>query len=183
MSTHFASPLRANLAFDAAVTSSQSIVWIPATTDVAAEADDDSSDDGDERNAWDDSEKQPTRGGAGRGIAVCQIIRNGLRFMTPVARAGEQLAVIRLLLYGRWTDPGTRNPGAVDPVIPLTFLTDLYHVLEFYIDGPVTEATVKVGLQGRCTLRGRSADPVLGRTTLISSLPCCTRCSPEAAHS
>ncbi|POY75795.1 hypothetical protein BMF94_1108 [Rhodotorula taiwanensis] len=118
LSTHFASPLRANLAFDAAVTSSQSIVWIPATTGVAAEADDDSSDDGDERNAWDDSEKQPTRGGAGRGIAVCQIIRNGLRFMTPVARA-------------------------VDPVIPLTFLTDLYHVLEFYIDGPVTEATVK----------------------------------------
>ena len=33
---------------------------------------------------------------------------------------------------------------AVDPVVPLTFLADLYHALETYISGPVTEATIKV---------------------------------------
>lgn len=32
----------------------------------------------------------------------------------------------------------------VDPLIPLTFLTELYEVLKTYIAGPVTEGSIKV---------------------------------------
>ncbi|KWU42547.1 hypothetical protein RHOSPDRAFT_35900 [Rhodotorula sp. JG-1b] len=123
LSTHFASPLRATLALDAAANSTHSIVWVPSTATALTPGDSDASDedeDEDRVNAWDDATtRRHRRGGAGGGgVAVCQIIRNGLRFMAPVTRD-------------------------VDPVVPLTFLADLYHVLETYISGPVTEATIK----------------------------------------
>ncbi|GAA5976879.1 hypothetical protein JCM10908_005659 [Rhodotorula pacifica] len=124
LSTHFASPLRATLAQDAASSSSHSLVWVPSTTTATAEDESDASDEEDEdgeRDGWDEKRGR-RRGGAAAagsgGVAVCQIIRNGLRFVAPVTRD-------------------------VDPVVPLTFLCDLYHVLETYISGPVTEATIK----------------------------------------
>ncbi|GAA5866838.1 hypothetical protein JCM3774_001817 [Rhodotorula dairenensis] len=122
LATHFASPLRATLALDAAASSPSSIVWVPSTAGVPTTEDSGASDDDepDGENVWEDStaRTRPTGRGGAAGVAVCQIIRNGLRFMTPVTRD-------------------------VDPVEPLTFLADLYHVLESYISGPVTEATIK----------------------------------------
>ncbi|BGP54170.1 hypothetical protein JCM8202_005082 [Rhodotorula sphaerocarpa] len=125
LATHFASPLRANLALDAASSSTQAVVWVPGIGAASLDEDDDDSSSDEElaENAWRDSARRRTdaagggRGGAG-GVVVCQIIRNGLRYMAPVTRD-------------------------INPVVPLTFLTDFYHVLETYIPGPVTEATIK----------------------------------------
>ncbi len=93
LATHFASPLRANLALDAASSSTQAVVWVPGIGAASLDEDDDdsSSDEELEENAWRDSARRRTdaagggRGGAG-GVVVCQIIRNGLRYMAPVTR-------------------------------------------------------------------------------------------------
>jgi AP-3 complex subunit mu len=117
---------------------------VPSTASALAPGDSDASDDEDEEDgahAWDDSStRRHRRGGAG-GVAVCQIIRNGLRFMAPVTRDGEFCLLLIEPKRERAADPVR---PAVDPVVPLTFLADLYHVLETYISGPVTEATIKV---------------------------------------
>ncbi|KDE08147.1 hypothetical protein MVLG_01628 [Microbotryum lychnidis-dioicae p1A1 Lamole] len=136
LSTQFTtSPLRAALAINAALASTDSVVWVPnlnpgvslrlsgRTRGDEAESDDD--DDQVENSAEDDEgiEVQPwastskRQATMGRSV-VCQIERNGLRYIAPISRE-------------------------VDPIIPLHFLHQLHEVLENYIGGAVTEASLK----------------------------------------
>ncbi|GAA6002290.1 uncharacterized protein JCM10292_006585 [Rhodotorula paludigena] len=116
LSTHFANSLDAALAIDAAVAHSKPVVWVHSQSRHPHDSDD-SDDDGDD----DDDDHRPhhsrTRT-APRGLAVCQIERAGLRYIAPVDHD-------------------------IDPLIPLTFLTELYETLKTYIGGPVTEGSLK----------------------------------------
>ena len=64
---------------------------------------------------------------------------------------------------------------AVDPVLPLAFLNEVYGVLEYYIGGPVTEASVKVSIAAPPTglHTRRTPDPAAGTVlTALSAAPC-----------
>ncbi|BGP01367.1 AP-3 complex subunit mu-1 [Rhodotorula toruloides] len=114
-STHFPSSLQANLAIDAAVASSSPVLWVPG---VAGKSEDDVDEEsGDEEDEVEQPWAHASRRSGG-GVAVCQVQRNGLRFVSLVDKD-------------------------VDPLIPLTFLTELYEVLKTYIAGPVTEGSIK----------------------------------------
>ncbi|BGP38698.1 hypothetical protein JCM10449v2_002633 [Rhodotorula kratochvilovae] len=117
LSTHFGSSLSSALAIDAAVASSSPVVWVPGAGLGARGSSSDAGTDDDE----DDEDGQPwataPRPSQG-GVAVCHIQRNGLRYIAPVSRD-------------------------IDPLIPLTFLTELHEVLKAYIAGPVTEGSLK----------------------------------------
>ncbi|BGP23395.1 AP-3 complex subunit mu-1 [Rhodotorula toruloides] len=116
LSTHFPSSLHANLAIDAAVSSSSPVLWVPDVAGKSADCDfEESEDEEDEiEQPWAHSSRR-----SGGGVAVCQVRRNGLRFVALVD-----------------TD--------VDPLIPLSFLTEMYEVLKTYLAGPVTEGSIKV---------------------------------------
>ncbi|BGP06653.1 AP-3 complex subunit mu-1 [Rhodotorula toruloides] len=115
LSTHFPSSLQANLAIDAAVASSSPVLWVPAINGKSGDHLDDESEDEEDQveQPWAHASRR-----SGGGIAVCQVQRNGLRFISLVDKD-------------------------VDPLIPLTFLTELYEVLKTYIAGPVTEGSIK----------------------------------------
>ncbi|KAM0786883.1 hypothetical protein ACM66B_002308 [Microbotryomycetes sp. NB124-2] len=130
LSSHFVDPLQANLAIEAALSTTDSIVWVPSlhtqhngalSAAAGHEIEDDDEEQGGQHLADDDegdgwrTQQQTRRAG---GQAVCQIERNELRFIAPVA-------------------------SNVDPIIPLTFLDKFYQVLETYIGGAVTEASIK----------------------------------------
>ncbi|KPV76406.1 uncharacterized protein RHOBADRAFT_52417 [Rhodotorula graminis WP1] len=125
LSTHFPSSLSTALAIDAAVQSSHPVVWVPAPQAATASAQlegdsDQDDDDDDDEQPWADSARRTsssTRTGPS-GVAVCHIQRNGLRYIAPVSRD-------------------------IDPLVPLTFLTELHEVLQAYIVGPVTEGSLK----------------------------------------
>ncbi|KAK4057449.1 hypothetical protein OIO90_001518 [Microbotryomycetes sp. JL221] len=125
LSTHFVNQLDANLAIEAALATSDSIIWVPSlqfsTTSSHAHEAQGSDDDSDVdacRNELDDVWRQDGQArhdaahanhGNRRtgGQAVCQIERNGLRYIAPIA-------------------------SSVDPIIPLTFLDRFHSVLETY---------------------------------------------------
>ncbi|GAA6050784.1 hypothetical protein JCM3770_001643 [Rhodotorula araucariae] len=117
LSTHFHSSLSSALAIDAALASSSPVVWVPGTGLAARAGASDAGindEDGDEDGQPWASAPRPAQG----GVAVCHIQRNGLRYIAPVSRD-------------------------IDPLIPLTFLTELHEVLKAYIAGPVTEGSLK----------------------------------------
>ncbi|GAA5969866.1 hypothetical protein JCM11641_008069 [Rhodosporidiobolus odoratus] len=116
LSTHFASPSSLRQAIDAAIASDKAVTWVPGTTAVGlVHGLADVTDEADEveGEVW-------AKGGMGApaGRAVCQVERNGVTYLAPL------------------------NKDA-DPLVPLTFLTELYAVLVNYISGPVTEASLK----------------------------------------
>lgn len=85
LSTHFPSSLQANLAIDAAVASSSPVVWVPGVT---GKSEDDADEESEEKE---DEVEQPWAHGSrrsGGGIAVCQVQRNGLRFVSLVDKDG-----------------------------------------------------------------------------------------------
>ncbi|GAA5916875.1 uncharacterized protein JCM6883_003992 [Sporobolomyces salmoneus] len=123
LSTHFPSSLRSNLAIEAAVSSSTPVTWLPGswttqhksrTTESEGEEEDE---EGDEPHHHQHRESA-SRGGGKDGVAVCQVVRGKVRYIAPVR-----------------TD--------IDPLIPLTFLTELHEVLQSYIGGTVSEASLK----------------------------------------
>ncbi|KAM0749568.1 clathrin adaptor, mu subunit [Meredithblackwellia eburnea MCA 4105] len=125
ISTQYPNPLRAILAIDTALATSNSVAWVPSLHPRVGGDDSDESDEDDdedeegEQDGWAQKGRRKAHGGAaGGGLAVVQVIRNGLRFIAPIS-------------------------SDVDPVVPLTFLSKLHEVLESYIDGPVTESSVK----------------------------------------
>ncbi|GAA6031737.1 hypothetical protein JCM8097_001960 [Rhodosporidiobolus ruineniae] len=116
LSTHFRSSLSANTAIQAALASSYAVVYVQGgwgPTDTAEGSESSGEEDDEQDEGWKDRQQ-----GGGRGTAVCQIERGGVRYVAPVA-------------------------SDVDPLVPLTFLTELYSVLCNYIAGPVTEASIK----------------------------------------
>ncbi|GAA6010275.1 hypothetical protein JCM11491_006241 [Sporobolomyces phaffii] len=121
LSTHFPSSLRANLAIDAAITSSNPVSWVAATWSTRPETrlagSVDSDDDDAEDRPWNDPH-HPSSATNRDGIAVCQVVRGSVRYIAPVK-------------------------ADIDPLIPLTFLTELHEVLQNYIAGTVSEASLK----------------------------------------
>ncbi|GAA5872297.1 hypothetical protein JCM8547_004804 [Rhodosporidiobolus lusitaniae] len=119
LSTHFSDSLVAKQAIDAACAANQPVVWVPSTGSSAlrnggsSDTSDDEDEDEGEENGW-----KGAPAGQSRGTAVCQIERGGVRYIAPVS-------------------------ADVDPLVPLTFLTELHSVLSNYISGPVTEASLK----------------------------------------
>lgn len=83
LSTHFGQPLRAALSIDSALATTDSIAWVPSLEGDSYTANDDSSDE-DGAEAW---TKTSRRAG---GQAVCQVERNGLRYIAPIAADGER---------------------------------------------------------------------------------------------
>lgn len=85
LSTHFPSTLQANLAIDAAVASSSPVLWVPGVTgQTADEGDEESEDEEDEdERPWAHASRR-----SGGGVAVCQVRRNGLRFVSVVDKDG-----------------------------------------------------------------------------------------------
>ncbi|ORY88347.1 Mu homology domain-containing protein [Leucosporidium creatinivorum] len=116
LSTHFAHPLRAALAIDAALACSDPIAWVPSLEGDYTATEDSSDEEEEDQQETAQPWAQTSRRAGGQ--AVCQVERNGLRFVAPVA-------------------------ADVDPVLPLAFLNQLHEVLESYIGGPVTEASLK----------------------------------------
>lgn len=92
MSTHFPSSLRANLAIDAAVSSSTSVTWIPGTWNNQLESQQrvgsiDSEEEEEEEedelgDGWNESHQQNRSNKD--GIAVCQVVRGSIRYIAPV---------------------------------------------------------------------------------------------------
>ncbi|GAA5946974.1 hypothetical protein JCM3765_002097 [Sporobolomyces pararoseus] len=124
LSTHFPSSLRANLAIDAAVSSSTPVTWIPGTWNNQLRSQrggsidsDEEEDEEEERDGWNESHQNRSTGSKD-GIAVCQVIRGSIRYISPVK-------------------------SDIDPLIPLTFLTELHEVLQNYIAGTVSEPSLK----------------------------------------
>ncbi|KAK4052782.1 hypothetical protein OIV83_002069 [Microbotryomycetes sp. JL201] len=128
LSSHFVDPLQANLAIEAALGTKDNIVWVPSlhahykgaksAVGNRQEDEEDSEEEHDDgEDGWRTGQHGTTMKRSG-GQAVCQIERNGLRYIAPVA-------------------------SSVDPIIPLTFLDKFYQVLETYIGGAVTEASIK----------------------------------------
>ncbi|GAA5892505.1 hypothetical protein JCM5296_006149 [Sporobolomyces johnsonii] len=116
LSTHFPSSVEASVAIDAAVVSPSPVVWIPGASGPWSSKDraqEDADSDADEEQPWASTSRQ-----AKGGLAVCQVVRGGVRYIAPVK-------------------------ADVDPLIPLTFLTELHGVLLSYIGGAVTEASLK----------------------------------------
>ncbi|GAA5843013.1 hypothetical protein JCM3766R1_001662 [Sporobolomyces carnicolor] len=118
LSTEFPSSLRASLAIDAAVASSSPVTWLPASWNPPASrhlrrTPQALSDDDDE-----DEEPLPHRATSNEGVAVCQVVRGTVRYIAPVK-------------------------VDIDPLIPLTFLTELHDVLQNYIAATVSEASLK----------------------------------------
>ncbi|GAA5846384.1 hypothetical protein JCM5353_000472 [Sporobolomyces roseus] len=124
LSTHFPSSLRANLAIDAAIASSNPVIWVPGTwnttTKAHAESENETSDEEEEEQPWKSDEPSSTqaRSNSKDGLAVCQVVRGTVRYIAPVK-------------------------ADIDPLIPLTFLTELHEVLQNYIAGTVSEASLK----------------------------------------
>ncbi|KAI5479352.1 AP-3 complex subunit mu-1 [Pseudohyphozyma bogoriensis] len=110
------SPLTTSLAIQTALASNAPISWVPALSATAGTEDDDDAEDDDDDVGW--QEKGGAAAKARGGFAVVQIERNGLRFIAPVSRD-------------------------LDPLMPLSFLTQLYTILESYIGGPVSEVSLK----------------------------------------
>ncbi|GAA5881412.1 hypothetical protein JCM16303_000169 [Sporobolomyces ruberrimus] len=122
--THFPSSLRANLAIDAAIASPTPVTWVPGTWNTqlkarrASSVDSDGDGEDEEEQPWADSHHQSSRSTSKDGIAVCQVVRGTVRYIAPVK-------------------------ADIDPLIPLTFLTELHEVLQNYIAGTVSEASLK----------------------------------------
>lgn len=85
LSTHFPSSLQANLAIDAAVASSSPVLWVPAINGKSGDHLDDESEDEEDQveQPWAHASRR-----SGGGIAVCQVQRNGLRFISLVDKDG-----------------------------------------------------------------------------------------------
>jgi AP-3 complex subunit mu len=81
LSTHFSNPLKAALAIDCALASTESIAWVPSLETDYSRADDES-EEGEQGGAWASTSK------AG-GQAVCQVERKGLRYIAPISADGE----------------------------------------------------------------------------------------------
>ncbi|KAK4705274.1 hypothetical protein P7C70_g930, partial [Phenoliferia sp. Uapishka_3] len=115
-STQFDNPLRAALAIDTALATTNAISWVPSLhPDLGSRSDDSDSDEEEQGNGWVAKGERGRRTG---GMAVVQVIRRGLRYIAPIE-------------------------ADVDPIVPLTFLSKLHEVLESYIGGPATEASLK----------------------------------------
>ncbi|GAA5842325.1 hypothetical protein JCM11251_003985 [Rhodosporidiobolus azoricus] len=121
LQTHFPSSLAAKVAIDAAVASTAPVLWVAGSyTGSASNGGEDSSsdeEDGQEEGWGATADGEKTKAGP-KGTAVCQIRRGGVRYIAPISQD-------------------------VDPLVPLTFLTELHEFLANYISGPVTEASLK----------------------------------------
>lgn len=151
LSTHFPSSLRANLAIDAAIASSNPVIWVPGTWNTSTKAhahssDESSDEEGEEEQPWRSDEPASTQARSGNkdGLAVCQVVRGTVRYIAPVKADSERLYFSRLTRISSSLKPAF--PSLVDPLIPLTFLTELHEVLQNYIAGTVSEASLKVRL-------------------------------------
>ena len=92
LGTHFgpSQALRAALSIDSALATTDSIAWVPSLEGhTGAE---DSSDDDEEHEGGQGWSKTSRRAG---GQAVCQVERNGLRYIAPIAADGELLPLLR----------------------------------------------------------------------------------------
>ncbi|GAA5946158.1 hypothetical protein JCM10213_001626 [Rhodosporidiobolus nylandii] len=113
LSTHFSSPSRLRQAIDAALASGEPLTYVPGAALPVTS--------GGESEGSDDEDGQPWADRAQKGAvgtAMCMIERTGVWYIAPLRRD-------------------------VDPLVPLTFLTELHSVLANYINGPVTEASLK----------------------------------------
>jgi len=149
LSTHFPSSLRANLAIDAAIASPNPVIWVPGTWNTSTKAhahssDESSDEEEEEEQPWrsDEPSSIQARSGNKDGLAVCQVVRGTVRYIAPVKADSEQLYFPPLSLPPQFAEPFS----LVDPLIPLTFLTELHEVLQNYIAGTVSEASLKVRL-------------------------------------
>lgn len=104
LSTHFHHPLRAALAFDAALATTDSIAWVPSLEGEYSQNDgDDSNEEGGEREA---AQAWTTTSRRAGGQAVCQVERNGLRYIAPIAAEGEsESAATPQPSTDRWLGP------------------------------------------------------------------------------
>ena len=195
LATHFPSSLSTALAIDAAVQATHPVVWVPAPQSAADSAhhddDSDQEDDDDDDQPWADSARRTnsSRRSGPTGVAVCHIQRNGLRYIAPVSR--DSASPLSFLPSSpHLASPADSLSLAVDPLVPLTFLTELHETLQAYIVGPVTEGSLKVRLALAVPPRpdlllalAHTSPSCARRTTLTSSSPSCTRWSPAAGPS
>ncbi|GAA5884785.1 hypothetical protein JCM6882_005393 [Rhodosporidiobolus microsporus] len=121
LQTHFPSSLAAKVAIEAAVAATAPVLWVAGGAygggNGQVSSDDEDEEGGGEGSPWAAGGEDRALAGA-KGTVVCRIQRGGVRYIAPVAHD-------------------------IDPLVPLTFLSELHEVLANYISGPVTEASLK----------------------------------------
>lgn len=92
-STQFDNPLRAALAIDTALSTTNSVSWVPSLHPEYhpnGEDSDSEEEDDDERDGW---AAKVVKDRAAGGLAVVQVIRKGLRYIAPIAADGGSILV------------------------------------------------------------------------------------------